>query len=56
MCIASYLRQAERVFLKRPHIIETMAFPRIGYALITGKMQVKLIFVQYMNFNKLFLT
>ena len=41
--------------IKRPQIIETRAFPRIGYVLITGKTQVKIHFVLYLNFNWLFL-
>ena len=39
------------LFIKRPQVIETRAIPRIGYAFITGKTQVKTIFVQYLNFN-----
>ena len=41
--------------LKRPQVIETKAFPRIFYAWITAKMQVKNRFVQYLNINELFL-
>ena len=32
--------------LKRPQVIETRAIPRIGYALITAKTEVKIYFVQ----------
>ena len=41
--------------LKGPLPNETRAFPRIGYALITTKTHVKIHFVQYLNFNELFL-
>ena len=37
--------------LKRPQVTETRTCPRIGYALITAKTQVKIHFVQYLNFN-----
>ena len=37
--------------LKRPLFIETRAFPTIDYALITSKTSVKIMFVQYLNFN-----
>ena len=40
-----------RAVLKRPQVIETWAFPMIRYALITAKTQVKIYFVQYLNFN-----
>ena len=41
--------------LKRPQVIETRAVPRIGYALITAKTQVKIHFVQYLNFSEVLL-
>ena len=34
------------VWLKEPQVIETIAFPRIGFALITPKLQVQIYFVQ----------
>ena len=37
--------------LKRPQIIESKAFLRIGYALITANTQVKIHFEQERNFN-----
>ena len=37
--------------LKGPQVIETRAFPRIGYVLITAKTQVIICFVQYLNFD-----
>ena len=37
--------------LKRPQVIETSAYNLIGYALITAKTQVKIHFVQYLNFK-----
>ena len=37
--------------LKRPQVIETRAFPRTSHALITAKTQLKIHFVQYLNFN-----
>ena len=37
--------------LKEPQVIETRAFPKIGYALKTAKTQVKIHFVQYQNFD-----
>ena len=37
--------------LKRPQVIETTAFPSLGYALTTARTQVKIQFVQYLNFN-----
>ena len=37
--------------MKEPQVIERRAFPRIGYALMTAKMQVKIYFLQYLNFN-----
>ena len=43
-----------KIWLKEPQFIKTSAFPRIGYALITAKTQVKIRFVQYLNFNKYF--
>ena len=41
--------------LKEPQVIETRAFPRIDYALITAKTQVTISFVQYQNFERSFL-
>ena len=41
--------------LKTPQVIEIKAFHWIGYALITAKTQGKIHFVQYLNFNKIFL-
>ena len=37
--------------LKRPQVIESKAFPGIGYALIIAKTQVKIHFVQLLNFK-----
>ena len=54
----SHRFEAERgacLYLKEPQVIETRVFPRICYALITAKTQVKINFVQYLNFNWLFL-
>ena len=36
----------DEVSLKEPQVIETRAFPRINYALITLKTQVEIYFVQ----------
>ena len=38
-------------YLKRPQVIASRGFPRIDYALITAKTQVKIHFVQYLNCN-----
>ena len=46
-----YCYQAGILLLKEPQVIETRSFPNIGYALITPKTQVKINFVQYLNFN-----
>ena len=38
-------------YLKELQVIETRAFPRIGYVLITAKTRVKIQFWQYLNCN-----
>ena len=42
---------SELVKIKRLQGFETRTFPRIGYAFITAKTQVKNHFVEYMNLN-----
>ena len=37
--------------LKEHQVFETRSFPRIGYALVTAKTQVKIYFVHYLKFN-----
>ena len=44
-----------KLSLKGLQVTEARASLRIGYALIKAKMQVKILFVQYLNFNKLIL-
>ena len=39
------------LFLKEPQVIEARELPRIDYALITAKTQVKLYSVKWRNFN-----
>ena len=41
-----YSLQLLHSFLKEPDVIETWAFPGIGYVLLTAKTQVKIYFVQ----------
>ena len=40
------MNQSMNCPLNEPQDIETRAFPRIGYAMITAKTQVKIYFVQ----------
>ena len=51
----TYWCSTASIKLKRPQAIETRTVPRIAYALITAKTQRKVHFVQYLNFNELFL-
>ena len=46
-----YIFAVAGVYSKKPQVMERTAFPRKYYALITTKTQVKIDFVQYMNFN-----
>ena len=48
-------KQNFSVGLKRLQVNETRVFPRIDYALITEKTQVIIHFVQYLNFNDIFI-
>ena len=41
----------QTALLKEPLAIETRAFLKLGYTLITSKTQVKIHFVQYLKFN-----